>query len=140
MPTTVRRRTCPARPAASPQNVANHLAVNAAAAPPSGPQSDPGGSAKESMGASPPRRQYQPPPMLPHPGRPINTPEPAPGHHHISKTYLSAQNPTAPPAPPTPQLRNTSSAAEPAQSSFSGLLFELIGASVKAIPLHFFPP
>src|SRR5262245_3405241 len=74
MPTTVRRRTCPARPAASPQNVRNDRAVKHGRSAPSSAANEAGRVGSGSIGGSPPRRRYQAPPMLLHLHRQINAP------------------------------------------------------------------
>ena len=78
--------------------------------------------------------------MLLHLHRQINAPRtsvtPAPGNHHLPKTYSQTPNPSPTTAPGTPKLRNTSSAAAPAQIPLSLLFSELIGYCVNAVRLH----
>src|SRR5215813_6342632 len=139
-PTTVRRRTCPARPAASPQNVRNDRAVKHGRSAPKSAASEAGRVGSGSIGGSPPRRRYQAPPMLLHPRRQINAPRtPATPPVIIAAYRKRIRRPPDPPAttvPATPKLRNTSSDADPAQAPLSLLFLELIGDCVSAVRLH----
>jgi hypothetical protein len=123
MPTTVRRRTWAASPAASPQNVANDRAVKHGRKAPSSAANEAGRVTPGSIGGSPHHEATSAPPMLPHPSHQINEP----GNRHLPNTYSPATGSLATITPHTPELRNTSSAAEPEQIPLLLLLLEPIG-------------
>src|SRR5580704_19790505 len=94
MPHTVRRRTCPARPAASPQNVANDGAVKHGRSAPSSTASEAGRVTSGSIGGSPVHRQISAPPMLPRSDQQITHQSPEAGR--VALQDMTALTPAAP--------------------------------------------
>src|SRR5262249_30405164 len=107
IPTTVRRRTCPVRPAASPQNVRNDRSVKHGRSAPKSAANEAGRVGSGSIGGSPPKRRYQAPPMLLHPPRPINAPpNPATPPVIIAAYRKRIRRPRTHPQPPSRPPQN----------------------------------
>src|SRR3984885_1174523 len=98
MPHTVRRRTCPASPAASPQNVTNDRAVKHGRSAPSSTASEAGRVSPGSIGGSPHHEADVHPadasPLTPprHPPEPPHSSFPKSGSQHEPRTAPKPRN------------------------------------------------